>query len=445
MSLVTFFWVKLHRSDTSVARRWALYLCACFALMPTLGSSISFVVLGGVVVAWVYVGLDRARFQPLTRAEIWIGSIVVAYFLLGLISGLLSPNPMEGFKSSLSALGFVCILPLLPVLRYFCRPYWSGWVKRSVAVGCILVGMVALVEIVFRFQPRAETLTGNPLIMAYLAGAWTLASAYLGLSSKGADRGLLLFGAAMGLLSLFLSASRGPMVAVVVILSLVLLWRLAQGTATLLEAGFRLYQALCIVVIGYVVLDYTIGTSSLYSRFSVLFDFANDPDALYADSNLAIRWLMLTAGMEAFFQAPFFGYGRQNVMQIVQTIGGIDLPFTHLHNAFLTEAVANGILGPVTLIALLATPLIAGWRAPPPWRVVAILWVSFSYLAAFTNIGFNHDLKVFSYCLFIFWLNALPAPARHVSPSKSVRHQSVLTRQVFAEQPKFGPSSDQST
>ncbi|MGE0282337.1 MAG: hypothetical protein AB7P20_17230, partial [Rhizobiaceae bacterium] len=184
MSLSAFFWTKLHRSDASVGLRWAITLSVCFALMPVLGSTISFVILGGVVVALAYLVLDPARFFPLTRAEVWIAAIAIFYFLVGLIRGVLAPHPDLGFASALSSFGFVAVLPVLPVLRYFHQPYWDAWVTRSIAVGCILSGAAAAVEVSMLGRIRAEALTGNPLMMAYLTGAWTLAGAYLALSSR---------------------------------------------------------------------------------------------------------------------------------------------------------------------------------------------------------------------------------------------------------------------
>lgn len=377
--------------------------------MPALGSTVSFVILGGVVVALAYAMLDPARLLPLTRAEIWIAAIAIFYFLVGLIRGVLAPHPDLGFASALSSFGFVAVLPVLPVLRHFHRAYWEVWVARSIAVGCILSGAVAAAEVGMLGRVRAEAMTGNPLMMGYLAGAWTLASVYLALSSRGFDRWLLSLGAIMGLLTLFLSAGRGPTVGVALILSVVLALWLVRNATNWWRLSFRLYLLLCLAVVAYVVLDWTVGVASFFGRFAILVDFANDPAAANADSNLATRWVMLSAGLQAFQQAPLFGHGRQNVMQLVGSIGNIDLPFTHLHNAYLTEAVANGIVGLSAFLAVLATPLIAASSAPRRWWVVAVIWVSFTGVAALTNIGFNHDLKVFSYCLFILWLNSLSA------------------------------------
>lgn len=429
MSPSTFFWLTLHRSDSSVSRRWAITLFLCFALMPTLGSTISFAILGGVLVALAYVALDPTRLFPLTRAEIWIGVIAISYFLFGFVRGVLAPSPEQGFWAALSSLGFVVTLPLLAVLRYFYEPYWDIFVRRAIAVGCILNGCAALIEIGFRLRPRAEALTGNPLIMAYLAGAWTLASTCLALSSNGRDRWLHWFAVASGLLSLVLSAGRGPMVAVVAIMLVILAWRLATATTTWLQACFRLYQLLVILTVAYVVLDYFGAINVVYGRFAAVFEFAAEPDAQFADGNLAIRLLMLRSGFEAFLQAPLFGYGRQNVMQVVANIGNVDLPFSHLHNAFLTEAVANGAIGLLLFAAVLTMPLIAAWRLPPPWGAIGVIWFSYTCLVAATNIGFSHDLMIFSYCLFILWLNALTAPENNISPSNATRYTEFISKQ----------------
>ena len=93
-----FFWSKVHRSQASASWRWALASSAVVCLMPTFGSTMSALVIGMALLAWVYVLLDPARFASMTNAEIAIACTFCAYFGLNLVITQIHENRSSGLE-----------------------------------------------------------------------------------------------------------------------------------------------------------------------------------------------------------------------------------------------------------------------------------------------------------------------------------------------------------
>jgi O-antigen ligase len=435
------FWRIAPKTDAEASIRWMFGVALGLALFPVFGSSVSFGVVGGALIAWIFLAIDRARFLPLQKQEKQIALIATAYFLITLISGAIAQHPLDGLAAAGSHLGFIVVLPLLPVLRYHRDDYWERWFRVALVVGGVLAAFSAVVDAWYSRSFRAEALTGNALIFAYLAGMTACANGWLMLTSRQRWKIVHGVGTLGALLALVLSGSRWPLLAFALVAAIGLAWSVRAQPRHWRDAAMLAYATITAVSVLYVALLFFDATQSVVDRLAArlmnLPELASElleeaPVTNSAlDSALGVRRTMLAAGWQAFLAEPLFGYGRQNVMAAVQGFAeGTPLPFTHLHNACLTEAVAAGIPGLVSFLAILALPIVATRNADPPWRGLAVILTSYTALYSLTNIGFSHDIKVFSYCLFVVALNALGRERTTISPSQSLRYADYVQSEI---------------
>ncbi|MEP2640016.1 O-antigen ligase family protein [Roseobacter sp.] len=119
-------------------------------------------------------------------------------------------------------------------------------------------------------------------------------------------------------------------------------------------------------------------------------------------SPLNERMAMLSAGWQAYKAAPFLGYGAQHRFDAAVPY----LPdefrsrYSHLHNEFLTHAVAGGIPAVLLLIALLVVPLVAAAQHRGGGRrrkieIGLLATAAFTGMAAVNNVLFV-DISAFS-------------------------------------------------
>jgi len=117
-----------------------------------------------------------------------------------------------------------------------------------------------------------------------------------------------------------------------------------------------------------------------------------------AEDSILMRLALYEAGLRAFAQRPLTGYGRQNVIAVVSKFDPqrvSQFPYTHLHNGYLTDMVASGLPGLLSLLAVLLVPLYA-LRNAQPVVFGGVLCLSLSYLFyGMTNLLFYHDTANF--------------------------------------------------
>lgn len=79
------------------------------------------------------------------------------------------------------------------------------------------------------------------------------------------------------------------------------------------------------------------------------------------------RLLMYQAGLNAWLDSPIWGYGisQRFVAAAAYLSDATEIRYSHLHNTFLTHAVAGGIVGVIILLALILIPLAINYSASP--------------------------------------------------------------------------------
>jgi O-antigen ligase len=185
-------------------------------------------------------------------------------------------------------------------------------------------------ELLRRFAAGGSDPNDLAMMLALaLPMAWYLGMNYRKPLVVWACRGYLI----VGLLALGLTGSRGGMVAAMVGLSIVPL------TLTQLSAGKRVLGTALICVGIAVVFAYTPAT--LIERFA-------STGSDLSDAHVGGRGKIWLAGIKAFAQQPFFGYGTGMFRKAVFPFGVSQVA----HNAFLSVLVEQGMIGLLFYLAM---------------------------------------------------------------------------------------------
>ncbi len=110
--------------------------------------------------------------------------------------------------------------------------------------------------------------------------------------------------------------------------------------------------------------------------------------------SLFVRGAMMQSGWNAFLEAPVFGHGPQHRFTAAAPYFPPEFiwDYSHLHNDFVTHAVAGGTIAVLLLVLLLAFPTLIAWRYPTHKalrREIGLLFsLSFALIALFNNVLF---------------------------------------------------------
>lgn len=372
-----------------------------FLLFPGLGS-------GGS--AWLegmwFVALLHWFFDPqsrrLTRDEKLLVGVFAAYFFITAIFAFAHAafrGGDNGLTAVLANTPFVLVAPLFPVLRRAAKPGWGGRFFAGAACGAILAALIVTIAAPYSLEMHRSALSGNPLILA-LGGLVTgLLCLHGTLFFRGRMRWLLVAGALAAIIVILTSGSRGPL--------------LSFGAVTLLYAvimGYRHFGLkrmlgrllLLLVVLAGIVIVFSRFDPYFTNRFDLVVERLSNPAGSAVDErSIATRLVLYGGGFRAFLDNPLTGHGRQNVLAAARAHSdGAPAHFfhyTHLHNGYLTDLVASGVLGLLSLVAVLVIPLIVFWTARPLiFGSVLCLVLAYGFYGM-TNLLFYHDVVTLLY------------------------------------------------
>lgn len=414
-SLTRLFW-KLHKNDESASRRWVVIIALPLSFMTIFGSWIAILALGAGIVAWLYkiISPDRFRFN---RRDLVIAAIYTFYILITILFSVTRENPVEGLRQSTKLLPFLIILPLLPVLRDAYQDYWMKWILGGIIISGIATGLIAITVNFIQFPERIELLAGNPLIFSYLVAIISLANLLVLTYARGFWGAVLGAATILSFIALVLSGSRAPIAIYLAAASFMLAVRLVDEISVATSRTWAIAVILIVVP--------PIAIFSL-SKLIPLEQSLKDYEAIFTtvagnntniDVSTSERISMIRAGFSAFIKQPFTGYGRQNVIIVANAQYPDDMKFsyTHLHNAFLTDAVASGLPGLVAFTLMLLTPLIVVAGLPSPFPLAAVTFTIFVAAYHTFNIGFYHDITAINFALVTVFLGCIPPPRQEMS------------------------------
>ena len=132
-----------------------------------------------------------------------------------------------------------------------------------------------------------------------------------------------------------------------------------------------------------------------------------------ANDSIGLRLQMWKAGLEAAVQSPWTGYGYRNANKVTSEYASENKRTirnkTHLHNEYLTNLVSAGVIGLLSLLMLIFTPMIVFYRKLKDkdiyhYSVMGILLCVGYATFGFTHIAFGEEHINAFYILFMGFL-----------------------------------------
>ncbi len=413
--------------ETTRATRsyWTILCYVMIAAAPLLGSVMTAVIFVAAVVAAVDLWRNRSTLPQAPAASRYLALALGFYSATMLLSGALAGIDGSFFRSVASFSQFIYLIPLALLLpRRVPGLDWLG-ISRAAMVGVALTVGAALIEAQYWGNGRVELLSGNPLILSALLGV--LSFLCLGQMSRKGTRercaSVALFLAGIAAIA-FLAEGRGVLLACAA-------FALPALGALGWRSKRRLFFLLALPVSALVLLSFSMiwnesrfsddqaasdqAASSISAAFWLLLDLERDSErrAFYH------RLIMYRAGLEAWKEKPIIGHGPQNRYRaaaphirrlaesaldeggapaIYARIKGAAPSFSHLHNVFITHAVAGGAAGVIAALLVLTLPLVFLMRTEDRNRrresaYEALVFSIFSIMLGMTNLLFFHDIS----------------------------------------------------
>jgi O-antigen ligase len=343
---------------------------------------------------WCIVTKPRVRLDP-------GGTMFLLSFAI--LAVLFAITAREGSRDLLYSLNFalfVVFVPLSSALQRFADPGNTRRVAWFALAGVTLCFTVALVRVLLG-HPRADGFGSNPIASATVA----LLLGFICLMGyeavEGRRRYLLMLGPLLGLGTLLMSESRGPLLAVpalLVIAAVLIPFR----RAILVGAAVALFVAGGL---------FLIARPDMVARYLTLVETAEDAMAgepLDSDRSVSIRSRILNSSYLAFLDSPWIGHGWGGRVAAAAKYAPNTYPRstrTHLHSDILNFGVAGGVVGLLALLLALAAPIVSAVTSVRDsqyrWRLYGALVLSATYgLCGAVNmtLGFEYLTTFYVSC-----------------------------------------------
>jgi O-antigen ligase len=367
-----------------------VFFCICLCFAPLLGSTVSVYVISGVVYCAWHVARSGTPW-PARRPILWSALAFFAFFLAEAIAGLAHPGG-KWVSEIVENVPFLGLWPLYGIILAD-RERLIGPLEKS-AVAASVLGALLTGPVRFSWE-RAELMAGNPGVLAVLASI-LFAINLLGFNRRtDRTRWWSALGSACSAYIILATGMRAlwPVVVVIPILARLFFVKTAPRKPTPFPAYVAGFLVLLFVAaFGFQLVSNRVGEAQ------------NDLSAAghqdYATS-IGRRLLMWRAGYLLFLEEPIFGQGPGNSANLMavetREISGVELGYTHYHNAVITELVRSGIVGLAALAGLFIVPFSFCLRAKKDDAAMAGFFIlccvqSAYLLSGLTGIMLGHDI-----------------------------------------------------
>jgi O-antigen ligase len=317
-------------------------------------------------------------------------------FVVAMVATALLGADVEDAPDKLAAFTlFATAWLILPRMRMtentdYLTPFITG-----AGFGAVAGLFVALSQTGVGVRPSGGA--GNAAVFGYMSLCLGMVGG-LGISSATAwRRWLAAAAAAAAVLAVTISLTRWLMLVSFITSAILFVYAPREWLRLLLGGTGRALAILAAVLAVVVASD----GANLIERFWHTVDEVNRVAAGGWSSSIGERLRLWEASWAAIQQSPWIGYGIQNRMDAIQPFTDVSekpfLPYTHVHNGFLSFALDGGIIVVIALIAMLLTPAFCAWRAPRDENhrkrlFMALLILTVYAVGSQTQILFKHDI-----------------------------------------------------
>jgi len=375
-------------SDTHLSKGYSNFVITLLLLFPVLINSVK--ILGNLILLiLVFLGAYVAiteRKNPFKIQELKVFTwITFGYFCVMLLS-ILMANGLSAEFHHLGRKAHFLLAPLIALAIYQVNLHLKTFLL-AIKTGVIIIGIIVTVQFLLGSTRPSGMINAN--IFGDIAVAMLFLSVIQVFSEKPKEQIITFVTVIAGIVAVFLSGSRGSWLSFI-ILSIVFIALIYKPFLS----GYKKRQLF--IVIFFSVLFSFIGTQTDAGKkitdAIVNIQSWDGGDQTYTSSG--IRMEMWESSLEAAKQSPWFGYGYRNsnieVSKYVDSHNQTVAAFTHLHNEYLTNLLAGGIFGLLSMLALIFVPMFVFVQKLKNKETYYYASMGILLCTAYATFGFTH-------------------------------------------------------
>nr|WP_205920696.1 O-antigen ligase family protein [Rhizobium leguminosarum] len=372
-----------------------------FAILPGLSPNFNSFILLASMMWGVYCLATGRLVWNLSKSDRLVAIGMSIYPLVMIASIFINPPYSEVPDWIFRLLPFFSVWLILPRMRQSPDGCLVPLFILGAGIGMIVTFLFSLLQIMF-LMDRAEAGTSNAALLGVI-GILFGGIALLNIQSpRSVEQRIAILGYAAGLGCVLLSGTRSAWL-VIPIHIVIFLWYFRKHSFHLSLRSLAITSSLLLAGL------ITLGSGQILHRIQALQENLTSLERTDGEiTSLSARFALYKGALSAISKDPLTGYGPQNRMSSVlaELPDNIrpQLPYSHVHNGFLTAGIDAGVFGIAALSLMLLTPVIGAWRKEPgPGRdlaiALALLLVSSYVITGSFGIMFNQKAldPIFAY------------------------------------------------
>ncbi|MBY5323747.1 O-antigen ligase family protein [Rhizobium leguminosarum] len=341
-----------------------------FAILPGLSPNFNSFILLASMVWGAYCLATGSLALNLSKSDRLVAIGMSIYPLVMIASIFINPPYSEELDWIFRLLPFFSVWLILPRMRQSPDGSLVPLFILGAGIGMIVTFLFSLLQIMFLME-RAEAGTSNAALLGVI-GVLFGGIALLNVQSpRSVEQRIAILGYAAGLGCVLLSGTRSAWL-VIPIHIVIFLWYFRKHSFHLSLRSLAITSSLLLAGL------ITLGSGQILHRIQALQENLTSLERTDGEiTSLSARFALYKGALSAISKDPLTGYGPQNRMASVlaELPDNIrpKLPYSHVHNGFLTAGIDAGVFGIAALSLMLLTPVIGAWRKEAgPGRDLAI-------------------------------------------------------------------------
>ncbi|TAZ77092.1 O-antigen ligase family protein [Rhizobium ruizarguesonis] len=341
-----------------------------FAILPGLSPNFNSFILLASMVWGAYCLATGSLALNLSKSDRLVAIGMSIYPLVMIASIFINPPYSEELDWIFRLLPFFSVWLILPRMRQSPDGSLVPLFILGAGIGMIVTFLFSLLQIMFLME-RAEAGTSNAALLGVI-GVLFGGIALLNVQSpRSVEQRIAILGYAAGLGCVLLSGTRSAWL-VIPVHVVIFLWYFRKHSFHLSLRSLAITSSLLLA--GLIAL----GSGQVLHRIEALQENLTSLERSDGEiTSIGARFALYKGALSAISKDPLTGYGPQNRMasvlaELPENIRP-QLPYSHVHNGFLTAGIDAGVFGIAALSLMLLTPVVGAWRKEAgPGRDLAI-------------------------------------------------------------------------
>jgi O-antigen ligase len=329
----------------------AIILILLFPIVINSVKIVSNLILLILTVLGIYIVITEKK-NPFKIKELKLFSwLMVGYFGVILLTSLMADGLNYEFHHLGRKLQFL-LAPLI-ALSIFQVNFSLKNLLLSIKIGLIIIGIITMIQ--FQFHLGEEWWRPSGMMNQNIFGDIAVAMLFLSMvqffDEKPKEQIITLIAIIAGIVAIVLSASRGSWISAIILsivyLSIIYKPYLYSNTKRKLS------------ILGVLIIIFTLlfNTQIIQNKVSKATEGVKEWSTGNSNSSTGERLNMWVSGLKAAQESPWIGHGYRKANQAAQKYSDRDISYTHLHNEYITNLVSAGIVGLLSLLALIFIPM----------------------------------------------------------------------------------------